>query len=1082
MKKWILFSFSVFVGFQCFAQSKSLPNVIPVSPEAASLGKYGDIPIGYQTGIPSINIPIFQTTQGGIPININLSYHAGGIKVEEIASRVGLGWALNTGGTISRTLRGLEDESYDGYFKSFKKASKFFDGLMIDNNEKKDFLGSLYCNETDGEADIFNFSFGNFSGKFFFSSDSTFQTIPKSNLRIKFNWSNSHWELQGDDGNKYFFGLRERTFVEPYCYGNNNSQMESNNVWHLSKIVDPKGDSVIFKYVSEFTEMQMQGTDQYKTWAGGNLSSCSNTRLYCVNRVTTFSYQLSEIAGNSFKILFKNSPHTRNDLSGSKALQQISIINNLNDTIKKIVFYNSYFGSLYMSNQRLRLDSLEEISNNQKNSPYIFNYNEDVPIPDRLSFSQDYWGYYNGAVNNTLVQYQLTTSSPLVGANRRPNSFFSKFGIIKSLKYPTNGIVEFDFENNVYAKEITPGLDYDELTEFQKITGTNSAPSDNPAITVRTITITANDIIPTLGYAVFKLDLQQSCTDMTVFSNFSTSISSANGYTRNIVFNGDTLNLPMGTYTFTTSIETEFQNIPSCSFDLILYKVKYQTRNLKNILGGGLRIKEIRRYDAINVLPLIERFNYNLPNDTISSGYLSGELPLQMPYMHREGFGDPGNCDFLVFSATTTYPLLETSGKPIGYEYVKQSSFNALDFNGSKQMRFNTYRDNPDIVYSGYPYLPPEDRSWRRGLQIAENTFKKNILGNDELIQTVKKGYTSYGNFPTNPSVSSAKNVRISSPQSWVSNYFSDCRGEFNYVYGNALNYIISAYRTLTEPHSLKTDTIQQFDALQMFQKVTRYELNLNNYTISSDSTFNSKSDEMITYSKFPKDYQYNLQQNNFITSLINNNLVNAPIEVIRVIKKAGIAFVVSGEFISYNLQTLKPDSIFKLEIPNPIQLSTFQMSNLNSFGNFQKDLRYKLLHTIGMYDSKSNILEQQKANDIPECFIWGYGDQYPVAKIVGTTWAAANAVFTSADLAIINNPAATDVQMRNVLNNLRTSLPNTFVTTYTYKPLIGVTSETDPNGKTKYYEYDSFNRLKLIKDFNGNILKTFDYKYKQTY
>jgi YD repeat-containing protein len=58
--------------------------------------------------------------------------------------------------------------------------------------------------------------------------------------------------------------------------------------------------------------------------------------------------------------------------------------------------------------------------------------------------------------------------------------------------------------------------------------------------------------------------------------------------------------------------------------------------------------------------------------------------------------------------------------------------------------------------------------------------------------------------------------------------------------------------------------------------------------------------------------------------------------------------------------------------------------------------------------------------------------------------------------------------------------LTNSLVTTYTYKPLIGMTSQTDPNGVTTYYEYDSFGRLKFIKDDKGNMLKKYEYHYKE--
>jgi YD repeat-containing protein len=51
-------------------------------------------------------------------------------------------------------------------------------------------------------------------------------------------------------------------------------------------------------------------------------------------------------------------------------------------------------------------------------------------------------------------------------------------------------------------------------------------------------------------------------------------------------------------------------------------------------------------------------------------------------------------------------------------------------------------------------------------------------------------------------------------------------------------------------------------------------------------------------------------------------------------------------------------------------------------------------------------------------------------------------------------------------------------MTTYTYDPLVGVTSMTDARNNTTYYEYDYFHRLSNVKDQNGNIKNRYCYNY----
>src|SRR5258706_11658819 len=99
--------------------SNTIGRVSISSPTAASLGKYGDVPVSYHTGVPNISIPIYNVKSGSLSIPINLSYHASGLRVQEYASWVGAGWSLNAGGMITRTVRGGADDqgykSYQGY-------------------------------------------------------------------------------------------------------------------------------------------------------------------------------------------------------------------------------------------------------------------------------------------------------------------------------------------------------------------------------------------------------------------------------------------------------------------------------------------------------------------------------------------------------------------------------------------------------------------------------------------------------------------------------------------------------------------------------------------------------------------------------------------------------------------------------------------------------------------------------------------------------------------------------------------------------------------------------------------------------
>lgn len=63
-------------------------------------------------------------------------------------------------------------------------------------------------------------------------------------------------------------------------------------------------------------------------------------------------------------------------------------------------------------------------------------------------------------------------------------------------------------------------------------------------------------------------------------------------------------------------------------------------------------------------------------------------------------------------------------------------------------------------------------------------------------------------------------------------------------------------------------------------------------------------------------------------------------------------------------------------------------------------------------------------------------------------------------------------------MDEVRLCPSNAFMSTYTFLPFVGISSTSDANNKITYYEYDGSNRLALVRDFDGNVLKKICYNY----
>ena len=124
-------------------------------------------------------------------------------------------------------------------------------------------------------------------------------------------------------------------------------------------------------------------------------------------------------------------------------------------------------------------------------------------------------------------------------------------------------------------------------------------------------------------------------------------------------------------------------------------------------------------------------------------------------------------------------------------------------------------------------------------------------------------------------------------------------------------------------------------------------------------------------------------------------------------------------------------------------------------------------------HDELGNLLEYSRADGPPTSFIWGYDGLYPVAKVENISY---NDIELRPEFG--QNFSLSGGLSANQEYALR-QMNNAHVTTFKYDKLIGVIEETNPQGKSTLYEYDSVNRLKHIIDQDGNIISQYQYNYK---
>jgi hypothetical protein len=275
----------------------------PKTPAVASMQQAIDVPVSNFTGSGSFTIPLHTARSKDIIMPISIVYQAGGIKVDQDATMVGLGWDFKAGGMISRTVRGNPDEGvltkvwkdtiitvvgnrrdttirYHSKVEEYVAMTGKHGGFYIDNGNSLDIpvlstvmqqhnnaikngqipapsdMDWSFYGLNDASPDLFYYDFGNYSGKFFFANNRVPVLVPYDkdikiaagfSQQIRNGWTDYYfdtWSITTPDGITYYFGQTDNS-KSYHTFPDGRRP----NAWALTKIVNNLSkDSVMFTY------------------------------------------------------------------------------------------------------------------------------------------------------------------------------------------------------------------------------------------------------------------------------------------------------------------------------------------------------------------------------------------------------------------------------------------------------------------------------------------------------------------------------------------------------------------------------------------------------------------------------------------------------------------------------------------------------------------------------------------------------------------------------------------------------------------------------------------------------------------
>jgi hypothetical protein len=1015
----LVFLVSLLISFSLLAQSpdmlENLKNMMPPSPNSSAFARYGDWPVSLYTGVPNISIPITTLKGRTVTVPITLSYHGSGNRVGDVASWVGLGFSLNAGGVITRSMKGLNDEQGLFAYSSYYGIPDNLSSSVPDNIDQLRVV-SAANNTTDSEPDIYYFNAMGRSYKLLILANGTVNTIPHSNIKFVSNPINggTDWTVLLEDGTKLIFGANNyvETTNNPNFTSSDGRGIQFKSSWYLNSITSATGEVITFTYTNCNIEQDsyFSQSDFIKFLTDGT-TSCNLVTNSIATKSTpsvqnVVSLNVSTIESDLEKVEFYSAPG-RQDLYGGYTLTEIKVYSKVTSRYFESYVFNTgytqavntpkYLGGTFNPSyfdKRLRLNSFEKkdpFDPLQPSQKWIFKYNSQN-LPSRRSFAQDHWGFYNGAnANSTLLprvyfqlpnvlqfqQFLFTTgfmpNYHELGGNREGDGTMMQAEILNGIHYPTGGYSQFSYEPNSVPVTKETFTDSNLNIDFDVTSTPNTDNSETGTSTFRTASFT----ITTPSYVKISLSSQISPSILqdqpgakvgAGIYDANSNLVVSTGIDGSYWFNLGTA----GTYTFRVNVNTKASNLAPGDYVNAIATLFYpQSNGIQNFnqLTGGLRIASILDYDG-STLTNAKYYQYSNPliinPVTLSSDYVTNQI--NSTYSSTANpLGGP-TIDYCFFYSTirnssTKFALGSIQGGTTGYGQVK--TLHGL--NGSNGYTLSTFSSEPDEQTESnplsFPYPPATSKDDRRGLLLIQKEYSaQNIL--------LKQAENSYSFDSKRTFIGyKAGYSELLAPEH-CQNQYRNCG-------------ITRAYYKIEAEQVKQLTTAQTiFDSNGQNPLTTTttnyYDNPLNTRPVRAVTT-NSEGQTLTTYSRTALEKSdintaapLSTAASTAIDKMLEMNMVN---QVLQQRKEINAALE--------NQATVNHKIWYAGGGGNPTIVAPENV--LVQVGSNAPEMRIQFTN----YDAKGNLLEQTKTNDARKSYIYNYNFSFPIAEATNADFAS---------------------------------------------------------------------------------------------